>query len=113
MILRFHARADLLVNDPARAMADKQPIHRVGRKFIAAKEGQLASYPALEAPHEVDSESRAGQRLVKLCRRDASLWPADEATAAFCDVPFVPVELRDGEWVEKPAAPSAESNEES
>lgn len=43
-------------------------------------------------------------RLKTHCRRGA-LWPADEATAAACDVAYAELELADGEWVK--AAPKA------
>ena len=105
MLLKFCARSDLLVNDPDMPARTGQLLRRVNRKFVLGKDGKPHSLPALPTPHEVDSESPAGQRLVKQCRR-AALWAFDEETAKYCDVKFVPVEFKDGEWVERSAAKS-------
>jgi hypothetical protein len=111
MLLKFYAREDLLVNDPNSPARDGDSVARVGRKFKRAKRGQdgavvePASYEASKDPHEVDSDSHAGRRLAKLCRRDRSLWPADKATADFCDVAFVATVFKDGAHVAAPPAP--------
>jgi hypothetical protein len=55
---------------------------------------------ATSEPYSVAESTKAARRLIKLTRRDKSLWPADEYTAAACDVDFVPVmQDIDGEWV--------------
>lgn len=126
MILKFFARGDKLVNDPRRGARDNQPVHRVNRKFVRGTVRDLgdgkgtmvtetpASYPALPEPYEIDSESQAGQRLAKMVRDDhrncdPCLWPADEATAKYLDVPFVKTKFVDGEHVADvaPAKPAS------
>jgi hypothetical protein len=69
----------------------------VGRTFDAKTRGN----PATKEAFEIDSDSDAGRRLAKLCRRDACLWPADKATAEACGVEFVELEFRDGVWAPK------------
>lgn len=120
MLLKFHARSAgdlaLLVNDPLRGARDNQPVHRIGRKFVPAVMGKdaagnpitvtTASNPAVKEPYEIDTEKhpRAADQLVTLFRNDyrsgcPCLWPADEATAAYLDVPFVKTKFVDGEHV--------------
>jgi hypothetical protein len=109
MLLKFYAREDLLVNDPAAPVRDSQPIQRVGRTFVYSKRNdrgevvEPAHYTANSDPYVVDSNSPNGQRLAKRCRR-RELWAADEATAKACGVDFVQLEMRDGGWCEKPAS---------
>lgn len=70
----------------------------VGRRFDL----ESRVHRAVADPVEVDSETRNGKRLAKLCRRDGSLWPADAETAKFCGVPFVELSQdSNGEWVPK------------
>ena len=96
MKLRFHSRAGHLVALPGGHRTGSHPRY-IGRKFDPVKR----AFPAIDDPLEVDVEKKpefAG-RLVKLCRRDGSLLPADEATAKHCQVPWVePAKQDDGEW---------------
>jgi hypothetical protein len=96
--LRFFARDDQLVPFPGFTPAPGQIPVYVGRSF----DEKLKGHPASQEPSEFDSETREGQRLMQFARRDAALWPADEATARECGVEFVPVTVRDG--VAVPAA---------
>lgn len=104
MKLKFYARGDLLVTKPGfvpKYTGGDVPRY-VGRKFVARNGNTPAHNIATKEPAEFDSESEAGRRLMLLCRRDSSLWPADQATADACGVKFVPVDFKDGEWVAKP-----------
>ena len=92
MKLRFYAREDQLVPVPGSFPRIGQAPSYIGRKFVAADR----SHPATDDPYECDAETEGGRRLKKLTRRDACLWPADEATARACGVAFVPVEVKDG-----------------
>lgn len=64
-------------------------------------------FPAVDEPFCCDSDSDAGRRLMKLAKRDSSLFAADEATAKACGIGFVAIEFKDGAWTEK--APVAKS----
>lgn len=101
MLLKFHAKADALQRVPSFVPAVGQQDRYVGRFHDAARPG---SFPASDEPFVCDSESADGQRLKHLIFRDGDLWAADQATADFCQVPFVAIELTDGEWVAKPPA---------
>ena len=96
MILKFYAKADALQRVPDFAPAVGQHDRYVGRAHDDAPPG---SFPATREPFECDSATPSGQRLVHLVQRDHDLWPADQATADFCQVPFVNVEFAEGEWV--------------
>lgn len=119
MKLRFYAKGDLLVSVPGQTIlrrnadtgAAGSPVKYVGRVHVPAKlrkgpgdsviVDEPASNPARSEAYECDSDTERGRRLMKLTRRDGSLWPADEATAAACGVPFVATEFSDGEHVAK------------
>lgn len=92
MILRFYAKEDQLVHVPGFHPLPGQFHEFVGRRFDFDKK----SWPATSEPAQFDSESEPGRRLVALVRRDACLWPADEATAVACGVQFVAIEIKDG-----------------
>lgn len=95
-VLKFYARADYKVTVPGhRPMVGQVPRY-VGREFAA--DGLV--HPASTDPFVIPVRRPEAQRLVKIVRRDGTLWPADPETARACRVPFVPVELVDGEWVE-------------
>jgi hypothetical protein len=95
MKLRFLAREDQLVFVPHINVSPGAPERYVGRRFDAA----LRGYPATEQPHEFDSESTQGQRLIRLVTRDGCLWPADEATAKACGMKAQPkVKFAHGVW---------------
>lgn len=101
-LLKFYAREDKLVREPGPLPVVGQSVSYVGRRWDAALHG----YPATTEPYAVDGASAPGQRLATLCVRDASLWAADEATAAACGASFVPVKFVDGAWI---AAPKTEA----
>ncbi len=104
-LLRFYARADLLVSLPgARPLPGESPRY-VGRFRVAGEPNKGgAKYPALREAFECDSDSDTGRRLVKLTRRDASLWCADAETARECGVEFVRIEFSEAEGAWTPAA---------
>jgi len=91
-MLSFYAREALLVSVPYHKPFIGQHPRYVGRHLV---EGKLL---ASKKPFKAESDSRIGMRLVKQCRR-GSLWPADEATAILCRVPFTPVSYQEGAWV--------------
>jgi len=96
MLLRFYAKADALQRVPDFHPAVDQHDRYVGRAHDPENPG---AFPATREPFECDSDSQNGIRLKHLIFRDGDLWAADEETAAHCQVPFVPVEFADGEWV--------------
>jgi len=102
MNLRFFAREGLLVTEPGAVRCVGQHLRYVGRVYDHATRQLVAA----EVPSEYDPASGAGQRLIKITHRDRSLWPADEATAHACGVPFVPVVYTDGQWEPQPAKPA-------
>ena len=105
-ILGFYARADLLVTDPSyRPIIGSTPRY-VGRRCEQVDIGgkKALRHPAVEKAYTCDFWSPSGQRLLKLARRDSSLYPADESTAAACGLSFIAVEFSNGEWAPKAAA---------
>jgi hypothetical protein len=92
MKLRFYAREDLPVRYPGHIPRTGSPDNYIGREFAPP-------YRAKREAFECDSESECGRRLMKLTRRDGSLWPADEETAKACGVEFQDVEFNEGKWV--------------
>jgi len=109
MILKFFAVEDLLVDVPGGHVVGQLPRY-VGREFAPPTPGNLGSFPATKEPYECDSDSAEGRRLAHICKRDEDLFPADDETAAFCGVKRVPIEFKDGQWVEISApAKSAKS----
>lgn len=120
MILRFHAKGDALQRVPDFVPHVGQHDRYVGREFDPGNyttapdpddpKGtplRSASFPASKTPFECDSESACGLRLRHLIFRDRDLWAADQATADFCQVPFVAIEWVDGEWVPSTKKPEA------
>jgi len=125
MKLSFYARGDVLVPLPGRdprpqgtgaVMASGPPAKYVARDFVPAlnlritRDGvtcdQPAKYICSDAPYSCDSDSDAGRRIVrhmsrKRCRKtgDYPLWPADQATADYLGIEFVPVSIVRGEAV--------------
>lgn len=124
MQLSFYARGDTLVAYPGQTrpvgtgseMASGPPARYVARDFVAPvnmrrRNGVLtcdepAKYVCSAEPCRCDSASELGKRLVrhmtrKRCRKTGEypLWPADKATADFLGIPFVPVEIVNGEAV--------------
>ncbi len=127
-MLAFYARGDALVAVPGQnpftekrppgsprttfdETMDLGPVRRVGRDHVPAVTRETedgarevvtpSSAPATREPFRVkETNAFMAQKLAKRVREKA-LWPADEHTAEFCGVPFVPVEFIDGEWVEK------------
>jgi hypothetical protein len=97
--LAFYARGDLLVAHPSAPRVVGQHPRYVGRAPLVDPQTGAATWPATSQPFNCDASSDVGKRLVKVCRRGA-LWPANEATAQACGVPFVQVAHFDGEWIE-------------
>lgn len=100
MQLKFYARRDALVNvrpgDTTFHIGQRIP--RINREY----DPETRTYPAQPEPFVCDSESPVGQNALHAMRvgiKDPPLWPADEATAAACGVPFIAVRLVDGEWI--------------
>lgn len=93
MKLRFHPAPGKLVRIPGAVAQVGVPAPYVGR-VLADR-----AYVATAEPFEVEADTDAGRRLVKLARRDRSLLPADKATATAVGLPFVEVSLgSDGEF---------------
>ena len=107
MKLRFIAREDGLATIPGSRANIGQAAFYIGRTFSPPDkaEGKGASYPATEAPHEVELDlSRQDEvirfnRYVKLAKR-GDIWPADEETANACGIalPAVGFSKDAGEW---------------
>lgn len=109
--LRFVPRADLIVRVPNAVQITGQAPPYLGRTKRQMPDGTWG-YPASQTPYEVEAGSDEAKRAIALARRDESLWPYDEATAAACDTKFVAVEWVDGEWVPvKPAKLKKVANE--
>lgn len=106
-MIKFYAKPDQLVKVPGSQPRPNQPDMYVGRAFDPARRG----YFITQEPYEVEEDSDAGRRLIRLTTIDNSLLPADEKTAALCGKEFVKVEFKDGAFVEKktksPEKPSA------
>lgn len=86
--LRFRARGSALVQNHERLEAGIKSF--IGRKFEevhAAQNGEPAVFGFV--PTNKDEEVVFNYEYVKACK-DGELWPADEATAAACGVPFDP-----------------------
>lgn len=80
--LRFYCRQTALVEDVHAANRDKPLRRMIGRRWQEVLPGRWAWVPTGEA-QEVDYHAD----LVKACQ-EGDLWPADEATAKACGVPF-------------------------
>lgn len=96
MRLAFFAKADLLVPIPGALRFIEQPDRYVGRVYSPTAVDGKPGYPATEEPFACDSASEEGMRLAQLTRRDGDLIPADQQTADFCGLPFVPHRFLDG-----------------
>jgi len=101
--LRFYARDAQLVAVPNQIPLVGTARQYVGRDFRPAANGKPAGYPATKEPQAFNSDTPAGQLLIDEVRRSRrqgsqSLWCADEATAAACEVPFVAVAFEGGQW---------------
>lgn len=94
MILKFCAKGDLLVTVPGTTTFAGQVARYVNRRWDEAKGG----FPAQTEPFAVDSDSKDGRRLAKICRRDGDLLPYDKETADFLGLKFAPLKLTDGVW---------------
>lgn len=103
-MLRLHARPGQLVPWPGQNRVG-QVVRYIGRSHKVTDSGVL--HAAQPAPVEIDETSPDGRAVVRLMtiERTKPFWPADKATADLLGVPFTPVKLVDGEWVEdvKPA----------
>lgn len=98
--MKFYARGTGLVSVPdERRIVGLKPRY-VGRTAVIV-DGACA-FPAAREPYECatpDEEARLGW----ITKNDASLWPADEATAHALGVPYVPLTWSDGSWIPTPA----------
>ena len=104
--LRFYARGSAMVCVPDERRIVGNRAEYVGREFVSTDGGH--AYPARNAAFECSGAQAA--RLAKITARDAALWPADEATAQACGVPFVDVEWRSGEWLPRQASSKSASS---
>lgn len=82
--LRFYCRGTAQVEDVHAANRDKPNRRMIGRRWQEVLPGRWAWVPTGE-PQEVDYHAD----LVRACQ-EGDLWPADEATAKTCGVPFAP-----------------------
>lgn len=116
--LKFVARGDLLAREPGSVAVAGDPPRFVNREPRKLPTGEWG-YPAVEEPYACAANSDEARRCITLTVRDGALWPLDEVTAAACGMRFVPVELRDGEWIPKksklaaPRSASAQMSEAS
>lgn len=108
-MLRFYAKSDTLVRIPGAQPRPGQPDMYVGRKFDLEKR----AYPAVDEAFEVDEDSDAGKRLMRLVRVDKCLYPADKKTADLCGVEFINVEFESGSFVEKVKQPKQNTKQPS
>ncbi len=106
-MIKFYAKGAELVKVPGATPLPKQPDLYVGRYYDPSKR----SYPAIKEGYEVEEDSDAGRRLIRLARIDNSLYAADEHTARVCGIEYVDVEFKDGAFLPKP--PKKNSTKES
>lgn len=85
----------------------------IGRKTKITRDdkGEVTeiAHIALPEPVEIDLGSPEGRRIARLFvvdRADPPLWAADKESAALLNVEFVPVSLKDGEWVPASSEPT-------
>jgi hypothetical protein len=105
MKLRFYARPGYMFSLPGVRVAGSMPRY-IGRTVRV--EGKTILNAPLPEPATIDSETPEGKRVLRVMACDAPdypLWPADENTARACGVPYVDVELTDGEWQPKSKQP--------
>ena len=105
MKLRLYARPGYVFSLPGVRVAGAHPRY-IGRTLQV--DGKTIVNAATHEPAVIDSETKEGQRVLRvmLCDGpDYPLWPADEATARACGVPYVEVEMVDGEWQPKAKQP--------
>lgn len=102
--LKFFAREDFLCNLLPGTVPAYKSVPRYINRGHEPRDGH-AAYPALPDPFVCDSESDIGRNLLRKMgavpnspsrRKNPPLWPADEATAQRCGVPFVATEFKDG-----------------
>lgn len=101
MKLKFCAKDPHLVTQPSYdASGIRMPLvqGQTMRYVNRALDRESRQFRAQPEPFEVEVESPVGRRLVKLARRDGSLWPFDAETAAACGLSFVPVEHNGTGW---------------
>lgn len=108
MILSFVPRRDCLPKWPGKGQGTYPYI---GRTFDPATRQNVAdSEPAKCVAFGKDGKLTAdARRLVfDFCKRDGDLLPADQKTAEFCGVEFVPMKrAADGEWDPAPEKKTA------
>ena len=117
MKLRFYARPGYMCSMPGPKVQGTAPRY-IGRARPVVEEKQINN-PATREPAVIESTTPEGKRVMRqmLCDApDYPLWPADRETAQACGVPYVDVELQEGEWQPKslqqqPKAPKAGKGE--
>lgn len=108
MILSFVPRRECLPKWPGKGSGTYPYI---GRHFDAATRRNVADEkPVQIVAYGGDGKltPEATRAVFDFCKRDGDLLPADEKTAAFCGVAFVPVKrAADGEWDAAPVSKKA------
>ena len=104
MILSFVPRRECVPKWPGKGQGTYPYI---GRSFDPATRKNVAdAEPAKVVAHNASGKltEEARRCVFDFCKRDGDLLPANEETAAFCGVAFVPVKrAKDGEWDLVPA----------
>ena len=72
------------------------PLCRAHAAARNVKAGVGLGFPAVKEPTVCEHDSRIGKRLIKQCRKEYALWPADKETAQMCGRPFVKTVFKDG-----------------
>lgn len=108
-MIKFYAKADQMVRVPGAQPRPGQADMYIGRIFDPETRG----YPAINSAFEVDEDSDAGKRLMRLTRVDDCLYAADKKTADLCGVEFKEVEFKSGMFLEKPKQSTRTSSTES
>lgn len=110
-MLRFYARPGHVCPRPGTITGQKARYVGLTTKVDKDEAGNTVaiSHPPTEQAFECAEDSEDGKRILKglrspIERANFGLWPADKETAARCGVPFVEVELRNGEWLPKAEA---------
>ena len=94
--MQIHVYAKGLIYPPGLKFAGQRAPY-IGRKTVVDPKTGEISHPAIAEGFECQSESAVARKIRKRTQLDGNdvVWPADEQTARFLGVPFVPVELGD------------------
>lgn len=94
--LRFYAKDNLVVSFPGSKDVPGNPARYVGRAYVNN------DYPATQLGDSFKEGSPEFLRIKKVINSSPQpLYPADQASADACGVPFVAVEFKSGKWVPK------------